>query len=60
MDKTINGITYRKAKFLRTTCKYCGKELSHDKIMSGYSWCNKKHKKLWIQRQNKKPMAGSP
>ncbi len=55
MDKIVNGRIYKKARFLRTTCKACGKELSHCSIMSGYGWCNKKCKQLWIQKQNKKP-----
>lgn len=42
MYKTVNGITYTKARFLRTTCKNCGKALSHSSIVSGYKWCNKK------------------
>lgn len=55
MDKLVNGRVYHKAKFLRTTCKNCGKELSHDKIMQGYKWCNKKCRSLWLQKQSKKP-----
>lgn len=41
MDKIVNGITYTKARFLRTTCKKCGKELSHSQIMQGSKFCNK-------------------
>ena len=55
MNKTINRITYNKAKFLRATCKNCGKELKHGQIIQGFSWCNKKCKTEWIIKNNKKP-----
>lgn len=41
MDKIVNGVIYTKARFLRTTCKNCGKQLSNDSIERGYKWCNK-------------------
>ena len=51
MNKTLSdGTVIEKARFIRTTCKYCGKELSKGSIFGGYSWCDKKHKIAYIRR----------
>jgi len=42
MDKVVNGILYKKAKFLRTTCKKCGKILDNSIIKNGGKFCNRK------------------
>lgn len=44
MDKIVNGITYTKAKFLRTTCKTCGTTLTHGQITSEQKFCSKRCK----------------
>jgi endogenous inhibitor of DNA gyrase (YacG/DUF329 family) len=54
MDKIVNGTVYKKARFLRTTCKTCGKQLTKDLINNNYSWCNKKCRAIWISRNNRK------
>ncbi len=55
MNKTLSdGTVIEKARFIRTTCKYCGKELSKGSIFGGYSWCDKKHKIAYIRRCNRK------
>lgn len=41
MNKTINDITYNNAEFPIITCKQCGAQLTHDKIVSGYVWCSR-------------------
>ena len=53
MDKTINGIVYKKAKFLRTTCKYCGKELNHGLILQDKKFCNKTCNNKYSQRRKR-------
>ena len=50
MDKEVNGRIYTKARFLRTTCRLCGKDLEHGHIVSGYGWCDKKHKTEYNQK----------
>lgn len=55
MDKTLkDGTIYHNAKFLRTTCKYCGKQLTKELINNGYYFCDKLHKKLFVRRSNNK------
>jgi len=56
--KLTDGTIYKKARFLRTTCKYCGKELTKDLINNNYKWCNKKCKKKFVIRTNKKRKGG--
>ena len=53
MDKTVNGITYKKAKFLRTTCKNCRKDLPHKIIMKEGKFCNKKCNQLFQNKQKR-------
>ena len=42
MDKILSdGTVLKKARFLRTTCKQCCKELPKDVIMREGKFCNK-------------------
>lgn len=54
MDKIIDGKLYKKAKFLRTTCKNCRKVLPIEIINKEGKYCNKGCKKAFIQKNNKK------
>ncbi len=55
MDKVLkDGTVYKKAKFLRTTCKSCREELTKENINKGYYWCNIKCRKSWITKCNRR------
>lgn len=41
MDKLVDGILYTKAKFLRTTCKNCRKQLSKEFINNHSNFCSR-------------------
>ncbi len=54
MNKTINGKTYTKAKFLRTTCKNCRKDLPTEVIDREGKFCNKPCNRAFQAKQKKK------
>lgn len=60
MDKIANGRTYPNAKFLRTTCKFCGNTLDHGQIVSDSKFCSRKHRKAFELRKVKKEIFYSP
>jgi len=39
MDKIVEGVVFKKARFLRTTCKNCGKDLSLNQVKREKKWC---------------------
>lgn len=55
MEKILKDETVlTKAKFIRTTCKNCNKELPKSVIFSGGKFCNKKCRKQFTYNYNKK------
>ena len=54
MEKIINGRVYRKAKFLRTTCKNCRKTLPNEVIDKEGKFCDKMCRRIFQNKQNKK------
>lgn len=54
MDKIVDGHVFTKARFLRTTCKRCGKPLSKDQVIGGAKFHNKNCRKKWIKNPRPK------
>lgn len=53
MDKILSdGTVITKAKFWRTTCKQCGKEMPKDIIMNGGKFCNKLCRRNWTSKRH--------
>ena len=54
MDKILSdGTVLTKARFIRTTCKSCRKEMPKSIIMSGGNFCNKLCRSLWNKKSHK-------
>ena len=53
MEKIVEGVVFRKARFLRTTCKNCGKDLTLNQVKQEKKWCSKKCN-VDFQRKNSK------
>jgi len=49
-----DGTVYERARFLRTTCKCCGRELSKEQINGNQKFCNKNCRTIFTRRHNKK------
>ena len=60
MEKILSdGTVLIKARFIRTTCKQCRKEMPKSIIMSGCNFCNKSCRNLWNKVSHKsKPKYG--
>lgn len=55
MDKILkDGTILTKAKFWRTTCKQCRKELEKNIIMQEGKFCNKKCRINWQKKYSKR------
>ncbi len=53
MDKILSdGTILTKARFIRTTCKQCRKEMPKSVIMSGGNFCNKSCKRDWNNKKH--------
>ena len=53
MEKVVEGVVFKNARFLRTTCKNCGKDLSLNQVKQEKKWCNKECN-VAFQRKKKK------
>jgi len=54
MDKIVEGVVFKKARFLRTTCKNCGKDLSLAQVKQEKKWCSKECNALFQKKKHKK------
>ena len=54
MDKIVEGVLFKKARFLRTTCKNCGKSLTLKQVKKEKKWCSCECNLLFVKKKHKK------